>query len=229
MLDKDPQKIQRMFGEIAHRYDTANRLLSMRFDVAWRKHLARRLIARPGVVLDIAAGTGDLTVALARFGGHRVVSADFTFEMLVQGREKVRRGATGSPQVAADALSLPFRTASFDAATIAFGVRNFADATRGMAEIRRTLRHGGALGILEFSTPHRTMNVFYAWYFRHILPRLGGLITGSRKSYEYLPQSVSEFPEGPAFLSLMKDAGYVRATAQRLTGGIVTFYRGENP
>lgn len=229
MLDKDPQTIQRMFGEIAHRYDAANRLLSMRFDVAWRKHLARRLIAHPGLVLDIAAGTGDLTIALARFGAHRVVSADFTFEMLLEGRAKVRRGATGGPQVTADALSLPFRSATFDAATIAFGVRNFADPLHGMAEIRRTLRRGGALGILEFSTPHRVMNVFYAWYFRHILPRLGGCITGSRKPYEYLPQSVSEFPEGAAFQSLMKDAGYVRVTARRLTGGIVTFYRGENP
>jgi demethylmenaquinone methyltransferase/2-methoxy-6-polyprenyl-1,4-benzoquinol methylase len=149
--------------------------------------------------------------------------------MLLEGRRKVRRAATGAPQVTADALSLPFRTAAFDAATIAFGVRNFADAVRGMEEIRRTLRKGGALGILEFSTPRRPINVFYGWYFRNLLPRLGGLITGSRRPYDYLPQSVSEFPEGSAFLALMKQAGFVRVSARRLTGGIVTIYRGENP
>ncbi|MGK2858748.1 MAG: ubiquinone/menaquinone biosynthesis methyltransferase [Thermoanaerobaculia bacterium] len=228
MLDKDPRQIRRMFASVSHRYDVANRVLSMRFDVAWRKRVAGELLPAPGgLVLDLAAGTGDLTVDLERFGGHKVVSADFTFEMLAHGREKLRSRAPGAIQVTADALSLPFASETFDGVSVAFGVRNFQDPGQGLREIRRVLKGGGQLGVLEFSKPRQPIRFFYGLYSRHILPAVGGLITGTRSPYEYLPASVQAFPEGDAFLGLMREAGFRNSTAARLSGGIVTFYRGE--
>jgi len=227
VLDKDPRQIRSMFASVSHRYDTANRVLSMRFDVAWRKRVARQLLPAPGRVLDLAAGTGDLTVDLVRYGRHSVVSADFTYEMLAHGQLKVRERAPGAVQVAADALALPFRDGSFDGASVAFGVRNFHDPRQGLREIRRVIRDGGALGVLEFSMPRQPLRFVYGIYFRHILPAIGGLITGTRSPYEYLPASVQSFPEGEAFLALMNDAGFKNSVAARMSGGIVTFYRGE--
>lgn len=227
MIDKDPRQIRSMFASVAHRYDTANRVLSMRFDVAWRRRVARDILPAPGLVLDLAAGTGDLTVDLQRYGRHRVVSADFTFEMLANGRSKVRSQASMASQLGADALGLPFPDAVFDGATVAFGVRNFHDPLAGLKEIHRVLRHGGRLAVLEFSMPRQPMRFFYDLYFRHVLPRLGGLITGSRSPYEYLPASVHTFPEGSAFLELMRQAGFDKLTSRRLTGGIATYYRGD--
>lgn len=229
MLDKDPRRIRAMFAEIAPRYDRANRVLSARFDVRWRKRVARTLLKAPGRVLDLAAGTGDLTVDLVRFGGHRPVSADFTYEMLVAGREKLARGAPGAPQCTADALHLPFASSCFDGATVAFGVRNFADPLAGLREIHRVLRSGGAAGILEFSMPTGLVLRLYSFYFRHILPRIGGVLTGRREAYEYLPASVGEFPQGADFVRLMEQAGFTGVTARRMTFGICTFYRGEKP
>lgn len=216
-----------MFATIAHRYDAANRILSCCFDVSWRRMVARRLLPAPGRVLDLAAGTGDLSIDLARNGGHRVISADFTFEMLLAGLDKLARSRVEVRQVAADALALPFASGLFDGVTVAFGIRNFADPLAGLREIARVTRQGGAVGVLEFSRPARLLERVFRWYFHHLLPRIGGLITGSRTAYEYLPLSVEEFPEGDAFLSLMKDAGLKGLTAARLSGGIVTFYRGE--
>jgi demethylmenaquinone methyltransferase/2-methoxy-6-polyprenyl-1,4-benzoquinol methylase len=226
VLDKRRSTIQQMFTEIAPRYDRANRLLSMRFDLAWRRRVARGLLPSPGRVLDLAAGTGDLTADLIHYGGHRVVSADFTFAMLLHGRAKLA-GAGAPPQVAADALELPFRSGVFDGVTVAFGVRNFADPVAGLREARRVLREGGRVAILEFSRPRPPLGPIYQMYFHRILPRIGGWITGSRRPYEYLPASVRDFPEGSDFLALMRSAGFSEAQSVRLSGGIVTFYMGE--
>jgi demethylmenaquinone methyltransferase/2-methoxy-6-polyprenyl-1,4-benzoquinol methylase len=216
-----------MFASVAHRYDRANRVLSMRFDVAWRKRVARDILPRPGLVLDLAAGTGDLTVDLQRHGNHRVVSADFTFEMLAEGQEKVRAQASHATQLGADALCLPFFDGVFDGVSVSFGVRNFHDPLAGLREIHRVLRSSGRLAILEFSMPRQPIRFFYDIYFRNVLPRIGGMITGSRSPYEYLPASVQTFPEGPAFLDLMRQAGFENLTSRRLSGGIVTYYRGD--
>lgn len=229
VLDKNPDRIQSMFAEIAPRYDRANRVLSLRVDTIWRRAVARALLPRGGRVLDLAAGTGDLTVDLTRIGRHRVVSADFTFEMLLAGRTKLARRAPDASQCTADALSLPFVSASFDGVTVAFGVRNFADPVTGLREMHRILRGGGAAGVLEFSIPRGLFGRVYDFYFRRVLPYVGGLLTGRRAAYEYLPASVGAFPEGAAFVELMERAGFVRVTARRMTGGIVTFYRGEKP
>ena len=229
MVDKDSHSIQSMFATIAPRYDLTNRILSARMDVLWRRHVARHLLDHPGTVLDLAAGTGDLSVALERIGHHRVVAADFTFVMLVAGRSKLQRDDHAVRPVGADALELPFLSGVFDAATVAFGVRNFADPVAGLSEIRRVLTPRGIAGILEFSRPARAVRILFDGYFRHVLPTLGGLVTGSKSSYQYLTASVDQFPEGEAFLDLMRSAGYEGVSATRLTGGIVTFYRGVNP
>jgi len=227
VLDKDPAQIRRMFASVAHRYDLANRVLSMRFDVGWRRRVATDLLDDPGLVLDLAAGTGDLTVDLQRHGGHRVVSADFTFEMLAEGRIKVKQQASLARQLGADALSLPFADKVFDGASVAFGVRNFHEPLVGLREIRRVLKKGGRLAVLEFSMPRQPIRFLYDLYFRNILPRIGGMITGSRSPYEYLPESVQTFPEGSAFLDLMRKAGFENMKSRRMSGGIVTYYRGD--
>lgn len=218
-----------MFASIAPRYDLANRLLSMRSDVGWRRRVARTLLPGPGRVLDLAAGTGDLTVDLTLHGGHEVVAADFTFEMLEAGREKYRSQASGAAMVNGDALALPFRDDSFDGITVAFGIRNFSDPSSGLAEILRCLRPGGAAGILEFSKPSPLLNLVYEPYMRHVLPRLGGLISGRREPYQYLADSIASFPHGSAFVSLMESVGFRSVKATPLSGGIATFYRGVKP
>jgi demethylmenaquinone methyltransferase/2-methoxy-6-polyprenyl-1,4-benzoquinol methylase len=215
-----------MFAGIAPRYDLANHLLSMRIDHSWRRFVARHLLDRPGKVLDIASGTGDLAVELSRRGKHRVISADFTYEMLLAGQSKVRRLAPGTPQLAGDALQLPLKDHSVDAVSVGFGIRNFADPAAGLREMRRVVRPGGSIGVLEFSQPRGLFGALYRIYAFRILPALGGLVTGHRDPYEYLPASVREFPEGEAFLELMRHSGLVEVEAHRLTGGIVTFYKG---
>lgn len=229
VIDKSPARVQGMFARIAHRYDAANRVLSFGRDVAWRALVAGSLLPAPGVVLDLAAGTGDMTAELAFRGRHRVVSADFTFEMLAAGRRKVAQAKPLPTQVTADALGLPFRPGSFDAVTVAFGVRNFADPLAGLREMTRVVRPGGTVGVLEFSHPGQPLRMLYSLYSRIVIPAIGGLMTGERSAYEYLPRSVAAFPVGTAFLDLMAQAGLTQLTAQRLTGGIVTFYRGVRP
>lgn len=229
MLRKDRQSIQSMFARIAPRYDTANRLLSLRIDTRWRKRVAVHLLPAPGRVLDVASGTGDLALDLRRHGGHSVVSSDFTFEMLAFGRPKLAARATPARQVAADALQLPFGDAAFDAVTVAFGIRNFSDPSAGLREMSRVVRPGGIVAVLEFSRPRGPFGRLFDFYSRQILPRIGGLITGDRSAYEYLPASVSTFPEGREFEQLMLEAGLTQISSKRLTGGIATIYRGSRP
>ena len=144
--------------------------------------------------------------------------------MLHAGQQKMRRVDT--PQIAADALQLPLKSGSVDAVSVAFGIRNFFDAGAGLREMRRVVRPGGAGGVLEFSQPRGLFGALYRTYAFRILPAIGGLVTGHRAPYEYLPASVREFPEGEAFLQLMRESGLRDVEAHRLTGGIVTFYKG---
>lgn len=224
MLDKRPGSIRAMFARIAPRYDLANRLLSMRQDVGWRKRISARLLDSPGRVLDVASGTGDLAADLLRFGGHRVVASDFTFEMLHAGRPRYER--FGISPIAGDALALPFADDTFDGVTVSFGIRNFADPLAGLQEMRRVLREGGACGVLEFSHPHTPLRFVYRPYMRHVLPLLGGFISGSRAPYQYLVDSIDGFPEGERFVELMREAGFSSVERAPLSGGIATFYRG---
>jgi demethylmenaquinone methyltransferase/2-methoxy-6-polyprenyl-1,4-benzoquinol methylase len=230
VLQKDRQTIQSMFAKIAHRYDRANHLLSFQIDHLWRSALVRSLENTSGPVLDVASGTGDLAVAIAGSNGSpRVFSSDFTFEMLAEGRSKLRSRAASARQLTADALNLPFRDASFEAVSVAFGIRNFADPAAGLREMTRVARPRGIVAVLEFSRPRGPFGALFQVYSSRVLPLLGGWITGHRAPYEYLPASVSEFPEGEAFLELMRRSGLLDVRARRMTGGIATLYTGRRP
>jgi demethylmenaquinone methyltransferase/2-methoxy-6-polyprenyl-1,4-benzoquinol methylase len=247
------RRVQGMFNAIASRYDLLNHLLSAGVDLYWRRR-ALSLVrgGRPARVLDLATGTGDFALAAKRLKPLRVVGADVALNMLRLGSSKLgssklgsrklgssQAGAdtgaaavAGTPEIpltllCADAESLPFVDNSFDLVTAAFGVRNFGDVSVGLTQARRVLKPGGELVILEFTEP--TAPVFsqlYRFYFKHILPVLGGIISGNRQAYSYLPESVAAFPQHDGFLKLMRDAGFDRERVTSLTLGICAVYQG---
>lgn len=220
--------IQRMFSEVAPGYDRANRTLSLGIDVWWRRQAVRMVGVRPGEQgLDACAGTGDLSIALQRAGAE-VVGTDFCAPMLVIAAGKTS-GAAAPRYLAADTLQLPFPDASFDFATVAFGIRNVADPVAGLAELARVVRPGGRVVVLEFCKPRVPMlGACYRFYFQHVLPRLGGWLTGGKQAaYRYLHDSVMAFPERADFLALMSRAGLQQPRQRILTGGIAALYRGE--
>lgn len=219
-----------MFDRIAPRYDLLNRLLSLRRDVGWRKRLSRYLPERDNLhVLDLACGTADVLLSLLRHSDRlsRGVGIDLASEMLRLGQYKIQRAGAGSALDLAtgDAAALPFADRSFDVATIAFGIRNFAALDDSLAEIHRVLRNDGRLLILEFSLPrNRLVRWAYLAYFRIILPRLGGLISGDSSAYTYLNQTVETFPYGEEFCDLLRSAGFRNVHCHPLTLGIATIY-----
>ena len=223
-----------MFGAIAPQYDRLNHLLSMNVDRYWRWRTTRlaKLQNQRDPILDICTGTGDLALALQRHtrGRTPIVAADFCREMLVIGQQKSRRrGAKSSIRfVAADAQQLPFRDNQFQLVSVAFGLRNVSDTDRGLVEMTRVCQPGGQVAVLEFSMPERQpIKAIYAWYFRHVLPRIGQLVSRSRHlAYEYLPQSVGEFPSGEALAERMRAAGLRDVHYHPLTFGIATLYLG---
>jgi demethylmenaquinone methyltransferase/2-methoxy-6-polyprenyl-1,4-benzoquinol methylase len=235
IADNAPERIDvwRMFDRIAPRYDLLNRLLSMRRDVAWRKRLATLLPKHdPLTVLDLATGTGDVLLALRR-NCARVrsgVGVDMAGRMLGIGKEKFESTGNASVlrMVRGDATRLAVAESSFDAVTIAFGIRNVLDVGAALREMRRVLKPGGRALILEFSLPaFAPLRAGYLLYFRHVLPRIGGLVSGDAYAYRYLNQTVETFPYGEAFCELMRKAGYQDVRAHPLTFGIATIYQGD--
>jgi demethylmenaquinone methyltransferase/2-methoxy-6-polyprenyl-1,4-benzoquinol methylase len=220
-----------MFDRIARRYDLLNRLLSAGTDVRWRRAGVDLLeLGRPARVLDLATGTADLLVeALRRDAGHRGVGVDLSEQMLRRGAAKLRRrGLDARAALAAgDAEALPLPSASFDAATIGFGIRNVGNPEVALAEILRVLRPGGRLVVLEFSLPPGWRGALYRRYFQGILPRIGALVSGDAAAYSYLPASVARFPAPEAFAAQMERAGFVGVRWRLLTGGIACLHRGE--
>lgn len=220
--------VQNMFDRIAPRYDLLNHLLSLNIDRHWRSRTVaavRHILEKPGArVLDVCCGTGDLTVALeARARSARVFGTDFSHRMLA-----VARGKSSCPLYQADGLELPIAEASFDLVTVAFGFRNFANYQRGLTELRRVLRPGGTLAILEFTTPSNPLVAqAYGFYSRAVLPAVGGLISGSRDAYTYLPESVRKFPDADGLAEQMRDAGFAQVRFERMTVGIVALHLGE--
>ncbi len=220
--------VRHMFARVAPRYDLLNRMLSCGIDVWWRRCAVRLAALRRGErVLDVCTGTGDLAQAMQRHGAD-VVGSDFCPEMLVRANRKADRRTLPSHYVTADTMRLPFADQSFDLVTVAFGIRNVADPVAGLAEMRRVTRKGGRVVVLEFCKPRLPIvGPMYLFYFRNVLPRIGGLVSGDASAYRYLPDSVLAFPERAEFLALMEQAGLARPQQRILTGGIAALYRGE--
>lgn len=227
------KQIQEMFSGIAGRYDLLNHVLSMGTDLYWWWRMARASGAGPGrLLLDVAAGTGDSSLALARRGAE-VVSTDFTFAMLALGPAKFRRkGLEGRiwASAGADAQALPFRPGTFDGVTICYGIRNVEDRRKAYAEFLRVLKPGGRLTILEFSRPRWAwLRGLYGWYSRAVLPRLGGWISGDSSAYAYLPESIRAFPEQALLAAELEAAGFEKISWENLTGGIAALHLGSKP
>ena len=233
------RKVREMFTQIAPRYDLLNHLLSLQLDRVWRARVAQRLrpiLDRPdAVVLDLCCGTGDLAFSLARASRARVIGADFSHAMLVRAREKSRSLALSTnknavvpmPLFEADALRLPFASESFDLVAAAFGFRNLANYAAGLGEIHRILKPGGTVAILECTEPPGTfVGNLYRWYFRQILPRIGGLFSENRSAYTYLPESVSRFFRPDELASLIRSAGFEFVEYQVWTLGTVALHTG---
>jgi demethylmenaquinone methyltransferase/2-methoxy-6-polyprenyl-1,4-benzoquinol methylase len=228
-VDKSGAKVRGMFAEIAPRYDLVNRMLSGGIDVWWRHvTVGRAPPPRSGAILDICTGTGDLALAYAAKAGPgvRIVASDFCRPMLDRGVEKSRKAGLPVEWVEADAQELPVPTASFDLVTVAFGLRNIADTSRGLAEMARVCKPGGTLAILEFSLPRNALiRNGYLWYFRRVLPFLGNAVARNRSdAYTYLNKSVEAFPAGEALATLIRAAGFDRVELVPLTLGIATLY-----
>lgn len=227
------QYVQDLFRRVAPRYDFLNRLLSFRRDVAWRRFTARHAGLKPGdSVLDVATGTGDLAFDLAAVTGPegRVVGLDFTEEMLVRAREKADKLGLGDvcEFVQGNALDLPFEDDQFDAATIAFGLRNVVDRERCLLEMRRVVRPGGRVLVLEFSQPvWPVFRQVYLLYFRHVLPFIGRLVQGDADTYRYLPETVLAFPDQESLAANMRNLGFRNVRYHNLTGGISCLHVGE--
>jgi len=220
------EQVERMFDAISPRYDLLNRLCSFGVDQRWRKRLVRALRAHaPQNVLDVATGTADLALLAAR-SGMRVTGVDISAGMLAGGRRKIERAHMSDRVrlIQADSGALPFDDAAFDAAMVAFGVRNFEDLEQGLKEIRRTVRPGGRLFVLEFSKPKGVLGALFRFYFHRVMPAIGRLVSKDARAYSYLPESVAAFPDGETFLTVLRICGFTDPTAQRLTGGIATLY-----
>lgn len=221
-----------MFAGVAPKYDFLNHLLSFRIDRNWRKALKNCLtpiLIRPDArILDLCCGTGDVLLDLQSGGPAAVMGADFCYPMLVAAQAKIERQNLSSSLFEADALDLPVRSDTFDAIAIAFGFRNLANYQAGLRELHRVLKPGGRLAILEFSHPPGWLvRTGYGLYSRFILPVIGGLISGSRDAYTYLPDSIRKFPDANRLAGMMSAAGFQPATYQFLTGGIAALHIGE--
>ena len=222
--------VERMFDTIAPRYDLLNKVLSFGIDRLWRRLAVNALRAdAPRRVLDVATGTADLALEALRLGPDHVVGVDLSEAMLKVGRAKVAaRGEAARVTLRqGDAERLPFDDGVFDAALVAFGVRNFEDLDAGLREIGRVLRPGAPLVVLEFSQPRNAVvRWLYGIYSTHVLPRVGGALSKDRAAYEYLPASAAVFPDGERFLTRLRAAGFDRTEERRLTFGVASLYKG---
>jgi demethylmenaquinone methyltransferase/2-methoxy-6-polyprenyl-1,4-benzoquinol methylase len=234
VMEKRPDTIARMFDAIARRYDVLNHVLSGGSDWYWRWRAIRALRPDAGAtVLDVCTGTCDLALEAIRRGrASRVIGLDFAGEMLRMGKAKLQRAGLTSraPLIRGDAMRIPLADASVDAITIAFGIRNVQSAAVAITEMARVLRSGGRLAVLEFSMPRTpVIRSLYAWYFRHVLPRIGRLVSKHGEAYAYLPSSVGTFSTPEEFSQLLKGTGFCPVRAIPLTLGVVYLYLATKP
>jgi len=240
-IDKSGERVRQMFDEISPRYDFLNHLLSGGTDFYWRWQTVRRVPPNGvGPILDVCTGTGDLALSYWKKSRGRslVVGTDFAHDMLQLANQKSanhqqRMSARVPPTVflEADTQSLPLSDDQFQIVSVAFGLRNVADTERGLREMTRVCKPGGRVVVLEFSMPqNRMIRSVYRWYFRHVLPRIGQLVSRSHHAaYNYLPESVGEFPQGDEFAAMMRDCGLDPVTWWPLSFGIATLYCGQKP
>lgn len=231
--DNEPKKkqVQRMFDNIAHKYDFLNHFFSMGIDVLWRKKCIRILRKEnPSTIIDMATGTGDFALEAIRMGlDAHVTGVDLSQGMLDVGIEKIKsRGYQDKISMQqGDSENLPFDDNSFDAYTVGFGVRNFENLNKGLSEMHRVLNPGGITVILEFSKPKSfPIKQLFGFYFKYIMPTIGNLLSKDSSAYTYLPESVMAFPEGEDFLNEMGKVGFKNLRQKKLTGGIASIYIG---
>lgn len=223
--------VRQMFAEIAPRYDLLNHLLSFNIDRGWRKALLGSLepvaASAEATILDLCCGTGDVLLDLQRSVQARVLGADFCHPMLVAAQRKAQRMGQAAHLFEGDAITLPVADGSLDAISIAFGFRNLSNYAAGLREFRRVLRPGGVLALLEFSHPQTSLvRAAYGFYSRMILPLAGGLISGSREAYAYLPESIAKFPRAEQLKRMMDEAGFRETKFRLLSGGIAALHTG---
>lgn len=222
------EQVTQMFDTISGEYDGLNRVISFGIDVRWRKRVVAILSKKtPETILDVATGTGDLAIQLVKTGARKIVGLDLSAGMLEVGREKVgkKQLADTIEMVVGDSELLPFGDESFDAVTVAFGVRNFENLEKGLSEIYRVLKHGGTLVILETSVPAKTpYRQGYKFYTKHILPRIGTIFSKDRLAYAYLSDSAAVFPYGKAFNNILDKIGFIAIENRPQTFGVATIY-----
>jgi demethylmenaquinone methyltransferase/2-methoxy-6-polyprenyl-1,4-benzoquinol methylase len=223
--------VREMFSGIAKRYDFLNHFLSVNTDKRWRRLVSKKLRdvldRQDALLLDVACGTGDLSVELQTSGKAKVIGTDFCRPMLEIAFEKNAKNNTVIPYIEADGMNLSFADNTFDAVTIAFGLRNFSNWQAGLIELHRILKKGGKLVILEFTTPVVPgFKQIFNLYFTQILPRIGGAVSGSRGAYEYLPDSVQKFPDQKNLAKMLETTGFTDVEYKNLTGGIAALHSG---
>jgi len=216
--------VRRMFEGVAPNYDLLNRVLSLGVDRSWRRAVVAGLtLDGESPILDLCCGTGDLAIELAQHAD--VVACDFTWNMLTRAKAKCLESGAPVELAAADTLSLPFADGVFAAATVVFGIRNLSDIDRGLEEIRRVLRPGGTLSVLEFSHPRGWLRHPYGLYLNVVLPRMGALLSRRGEAYRYLAESITGFPEPETLVEILVTAGFREPRFERLSGGIVAIHR----
>ena len=223
--------VRGMFGQVAGRYDLLNHVLSFNLDRWWRARTVRKVapvLADPRArVLDLCCGTGDLMLGLEARRGAAVIGADFCHPMLVEAKRKVSERAARSVLFEGDAMGLPLGADVLDLVTCAFGFRNFVNYEAGLVELARVLKPGGTLAILEFSQlENRLLGAGYDWFSKHVVPRVGGLISGSSDAYSYLPASIRKFPDATGLAAKMREAGFRDVKFERMTFGVVALHIG---
>ena len=224
---KPKADVAEMFGRIVLRYDLMNRLMTGGQDVRWRRRAVRAALgAGDGRLLDVATGTGDLAIALADAGGREVIGLDVAPRMIAAAEEK-RHGRDDVTFVVGDAMRLPFPDEHFDAVTVSFGLRNMPSYLGALTEMTRVIAPGGRLVCLEL-TPYRTrvLGAIFTWYFTRVVPLVGGLLSGDREAYRYLPTSVASFPDALALTALIREAGLAHVEVELLGMGTVALHVG---
>ncbi|WP_313504236.1 bifunctional demethylmenaquinone methyltransferase/2-methoxy-6-polyprenyl-1,4-benzoquinol methylase UbiE [Kaistella carnis] len=222
------KEVEDMFDNIAPKYDLLNHVLSMKIDVLWRNTLVKWMSAdQPKLVLDVATGTGDLAIAVQKGTGAKMVGLDLSQQMLNVGIEKIKKIYLTDQieMIKGDAENLPFESNKFDAVSVAFGVRNFENLDKGLAELKRVVKENKSVYILEFSKVEGVLAPFYMFYFKNVLPQIGKLVSKDTRAYTYLPDSVNAFPYGEKMKQILLNVGFRTVEYKKLSLGIATIYK----